>query len=233
MRTDGASIRGWVVLALLVVGGALGGCQGGCCDSTLPPDLPEDPQPCTRYCKVWVPPVYRDVPRLCQVRPPCTRCVPDTQVRPHFETVCVKPRECYTCATPNRVCETAAVQTRPGGWKWKADSCDCWSYCYEPPCHQWCNKVVTEEGIEYCVERPPEYRTEVTWQTEQCERTEYVPGEYKVVWEKELYRPGYHEWVAQPGCECCACPSPCPTRPILRRPCGCTPALGGDCHRTN
>ena len=114
-----ARTRGPLVLALLLAAGVLAGCQGsgGCCDSSLPPDLPEDPQACTRYCKVWVPPVYKDVPKLCQVRPPCTRCVPDTQERPHFNTVCTKPRECYTCVTPDKVCETAAVQTRPGGWR--------------------------------------------------------------------------------------------------------------------
>jgi hypothetical protein len=229
-------VRGAFVAAIALAAGAFAGCStpGGCCDSTLPPDLPADPEPCARYCRVWVPPVYRKVPKLCQVSPECYRCEPETVQRIRFREVCVKPCEQVACRTPDRRCEEAAVQVTPGGWRWKQDECGCWKYCYEPPCYQWCNKVVTEEGIDYCVERPPEYRTEAWWEDETCTRMRRIPPRYKIVYEEECYRPGYWQWVVQDSCTDCVCPAPCPTRPIRRQPCAPgTDVLTPDCPRCN
>ena len=65
----------------------------------------------------------------------------------------------YTVKGCGKECDQAVVQVKPGGYKWKRDG-DCWKYCYEEPCYEWCNKVVSEDGIEYCMEVPPEYRVE-------------------------------------------------------------------------
>jgi len=186
---------------------------------TLPPDLPPDPEPGTTYCKEWVEPVYRDVPRLAMVRPPCTTTVPETVCRLRFEDVCVKPSTCRPCRTPDKACEMAVVQTKPGGYVWKQDGAGCWKYCYEQPCYQWCDKRVTEEGIEYCVEDPPEYRT-VAYREETTEaRQVCVPGEYAVEWCREVYIPGHWVWKATKDCGPCDVTAPCPEMPRIERPC--------------
>jgi hypothetical protein len=152
-----------------------------------------------------------------------------------YEEICVKPRETCVNLTPGTSCEQAVVQTRPGGWRWREQEPGCWKYCYEPPCYTWCNKVVEEEGIAYCTESPPEYRTVVRHEPVTRYRTEYEPGRYEIVYQKEVYRPGHWEWRATQECSDCACPSPCPTRPFVQQPCQ-PPARGGvtaDCPRTN
>jgi hypothetical protein len=219
-----------ILLVLAVAAAAFVGCsssgspsQGSC--AVLPPDLPNDPEPCTTYCRVWVPPVYRDVPKLVQVKPPRMVTKEETVCRLRFQEVCVKPRETKLCRTPGTRCESSVVQVRPGGYKWKptgeVDSCgqECWSYCYEPPCYQWCDKVVTEDGIEYCAEIPPEYKT-VAYREPVVEcRQECAPGEYEVEWVKEVYRPGYWAWKPSKNCTDCDCPAPCPTMPRKEQPC--------------
>ena len=205
-----------LVLAVVVLAGCASSSRRST-QGTLPPDLPGDPEACTTYCRVWVPPVYRKVPRLVLVKQPCRVSEPETICRTRFQEICVKPRENKRCKTANWQCEQAVVQTRPGGYKWKKKpGVDCWEYCYEEPCYQWCSKTVTEEGIEYCTEVPPEYRT-VAW-TEPVEvcRERCIPGEYKVVWENEVYSPGHWEWKATKSCSC-DCPSPCPTIPYKKR----------------
>ena len=226
MSVADLTTRRFLVLGMLLALVVLAGCSSGPARlpgegyGALPPDLPDDPQPCTTYCKVWVPPVYRDVPRLRQVKPGCLEMSKEQIVHTRFGEVCTKPRELVECRTPDKRCEEAVVQVRPGGYKWKRDQNGCWKYCYENPCYQWCNKVVTDEGIEYCTERPPEYKT-VAW-TEPATvcRQDYVPGEYEVEYVKEVYRPGYWAWKPCRDCENCDCPAPCPTIPQRQRECG-------------
>jgi hypothetical protein len=221
MLTVRKSTRIAVVLGLIVALGALAGCASTVRSTfgTLPPDLPEEPEPCTTYCKVWVPPVYRDVPKLVTVRPPCTVSEPETICRTQLEEVCVKPRTNRICKSPAWKCEQAVVQTRPGGYKWKQDGAGCWKYCYEEPCYQWCSKRVTEGGIEYCVEDPPEYRVVAHTEEATVLRQRCLPGEYKTVWTKEVYVPGHWEWQPKKSCLDCDCPGPCPTIPRKKRPC--------------
>lgn len=208
-------------LALLCAAAALVGCQtaprqSGC----LPGDLPTDPDPCTKYCRVWVPPVYRDVPYVVEVCPARTVQVPEEGMETRYQEVCTKPRETYDVCTPDRRCDQVAVQTKPGGYVWKRDPCgDCWNYCYEPPTFQWCNKTVTEQGITYCTEIPPEYSVEVTHEPVTRCRTVYVPAQYETRWEKELFTPGRWEWQPSKLCADCDCPAPGPEIPFRALPC--------------
>ena len=206
-------------LAVVVVALAFVGCSTAPRHFTaIPSDLPADPETCTKYCKVWVPPVYRDVPRLVQKTP--GRCVevPETVCETRYREVCVRPRCQYEVETDGKRCEQAVVQTRPGGYKWKRDG-DCWRYCYEEPCFEWCNKVVTEEGIKYCMEVPPKYRVEVTHEPVTRYRTVYQEPEWCVEWDKEVYRPGRWEWQPTKECERCDCPAPCPPVQYKKSPC--------------
>ncbi len=228
-------------IASAVLGAALlglVGCQsaprGGVGCGVLPTDLPPDPLPCTTYCRVWVPPVYRNVPRLVMVSPPRTQVTPETVMRTRFRDVCVKPAEQRVCQTPDLRCDQAVVQVKPGGYVWKRvpgpGGADCWKYCYEPGCYQWCNKVVTERGIQYCTEIPPKYMTEAWSEPVTRCREEYVPGTYRVQWVKELYTPGYWAWKPSENCAECECPAPCPVIPCKKQPCE---AVGLSVPRTN
>jgi hypothetical protein len=185
---------------------------------------------------VWVPPVYRKVPRIV---PECAGCVevPEVVERVRFAEVCVKPTEVRRIKTPDTRCEVAAVQQTPGGWKWKRTEGDCWKYVYEPPCYAWCNKTVGEDGIEYCAETPAEWKTVAWTERSVCMRKEPTPTRYKTVWCDEVYEPGHYEWQASGICngcvECnrCPCPEmprnePCPPGPVRR-------ALTDGCDRCN
>lgn len=218
-----------LALVLFVVGG-LAGCavvspRGNCGmadgDGCLPPTLPADPEPCTKYCKVWVPPTYRPKPRVVQTKPGHTEWVDGCAMQTRYQEVCVKPRENrMMCKPGTRSCEDAVVQVTPGGYKWKDAGCGCYRYCYEPPVYQWCNKVVSEEGIQYCTERPPEYKMEVWHEPVQTCRQQYVPAEYDVCWEKEVFIPGHWAWQPVKECPSCDCPQEVPPSiPFRPQPC--------------
>jgi hypothetical protein len=218
-----------IALVVFVVGGLTGCAITGPCDSNvmtssggcLPPNLPADPEPCTKYCKVWVPPTYRPKPKVVMTRPGYTRQVQGCKMEARYQEICVKPRETRWICEPGQVsCEDAVVQVSPGGYKWKDAGCGCYRYCYEPPVYQWCNKVVTEEGIDYCTERPPEYEMKVWHEKVPTCRQEYVPAEYGVCWEKEVFIPGHWEWQAVKECPSCDCPQvPPPSIPFRPQPC--------------
>jgi hypothetical protein len=175
-----------------------------------------------------VPPEYRDVPKLVCRKPGHMVTKTENVSRTRFSDVCVKPAVARKCRTADKVCEKAAVQVTPGGYKWKPDPCnpDCWKYCYQPPSYTWCNKVVTDEGIEYCTEIPPEYKTVAYTENVPVCRDEYVPAEYCVKYVKELYRPGYWAWQPSKDCPKCDCPEAVCTT-IRRRPCSPVRMTGG------
>jgi hypothetical protein len=185
----------------------------------IPGDLPADPEPCASYCKVWVPPVTRQVPYLVQVHEPGVECVPETVREMRYREVCVDPGGSEWKSTPDLArCEKAVVQTKPGGWLWRQDG-DCWKWCYEPPCYTWCDKTVTEEGIAYCAERSPTYRVEATSVPVERMRTVYTPGQYEVRYRCEVYKPGHWEWQPHKDCGDCEAPAPCPDVRGPAQPC--------------
>jgi hypothetical protein len=228
-----------VLLAVVALAGcASGGSGGGMnCDPSCPPcglavagcgpeapplDLPSDPAPCLKYCRVWVPPVYRDVPRLTPV------CGGPRQVEKHvtetcFKTVC-KPGQKYGCTTPSCDCEEVAVQVCPGGYRWQQVEGGCWRYCETKPTFKWCKKQIHEDGIDYCVDEPPEYEV-VAVKTERriCD-TVYEPPTYKTTWCKELYTPGRWEWVLKNDCSPAPCGDSCckPLTYSISKTCTCT-----------
>lgn len=190
-------------LAVLAATSALflGGCTtnwstGPQCGKTLPQDLPDNPDPCATYCKEWVPPVYRDVPRLRETCPARTVQVPYVARRTRYETVQTKPREVACRSGCGQTCEESLVQVRPGGHRWVQTDDGCWKYEYCCPKYKWCNRIEHENGIEYCVERPPEYETVAYTECEQRTAPVRKPAEYEVVYEKELYKPGHWRWRA-------------------------------------
>lgn len=75
------------------------GTMTGPCSIKAPPtDLPQDPNPRLKYCRVWVPPVYRKVPKLVEVCG-CTKPV-DTEVTQTRFVTQATPGRCYGCTTP-------------------------------------------------------------------------------------------------------------------------------------
>jgi hypothetical protein len=225
----------WTAVVVGAIGAGLAGCATGRgAGECLPTDLPDNPQPCTKYCRVWVPPTYRKVPRLCPECPETVE-VPHVVDRVRFREVCVKPSEVKWCRTPDTRCEVAAVQTTTGGWKWKRDGQDCWKYVYEPPCYAWCTKNVGEESISYCTQTPAEYKT-VAWTERQVfTRVEQGQPRYRVQWVDEVYEPGRYEWVASGICNGCVECNRCPCPPLPKgEPCppGC-PVMTEGCDRCN
>jgi len=169
-------------------------CMNGHCG--LPTDLPKDPDPCLKYCRKWVPPIYREVPSL-EMQPGCMESVDRKIIKTCFVEREVKPRECKSLTHQPSPCEMTAVEVCPGGWKWQDVGCDCWKYCYTPPTYKWCNKIVQDDKICYCAETPPEYETvAIHCPSTTCD-VKYHPPEYKVVWNRECYRPGHYVWVPQ------------------------------------
>jgi len=219
-------------VALVLTMAAVMGCASrNAYVGTLPADLPANPEACTKYCKVWVEPVYRDKPVLCLKNPGCTKEVPETVCVTRYREVCERPACQYPVRMAGKQCDQAVVQVRPGGYKWKREG-DCWKYCYEEPCYQWCNKVVQEDGIEYCMEVPPEYRVEAYHEPVTRYRTVRTPAEYEVKYVKELYTPGRYEWQPSKLCDC-DCPGPCEKVPQRRSPCPNERALTPGCARSN
>lgn len=210
--------RSGLVLAGCLFVASLAGCQTAARERGLPPhfesrnmmgslplDLPEHPDPCVQYCKEWVPPTYRMVPTLVQKDCGDTQCVTETVFETTACEVLVKPRTGRKFEKCGTSCEEELVQVKPGGFRWVrgGDDCkECWQYCDAPPEYKWCSRKVEEDGIRYCVEDPPEYKTVVKTVPVQRTRTEYRPPRFEIEYVRELYQPGHHEWVprCQKGC---------------------------------
>ena len=198
-------------LALLALFGvaliSLGGCSsvvGGCCPDdirSLPQDLPATPDPTKKYCKVWVPPVYRNVPRLVKADCGCTTREEITVMEVSARDVCVKPAERRTGQTCGTDCDDSLVQIKTGGYRWEHDG-TCWQYKYRCPQYKWCKKNVREDGIDYCYETPAEYKTIVESTPVERQRVKYTPPKYEMKYKKEIFRPGHWEWRAHAASEC-------------------------------
>lgn len=218
------------------------GCGCGPCPVPCPPcgltatDMPKDPDPCAKYCRVWVPPVYRHVPRLEIARDGYMTSEQKTVMETRFVEREVKPARGYHVSSQPTSCTETAVELTPGGWRWQDAGCGCWKYCYTPPSYAWCSKTVKEEGISYCNEEPAEYETvAVTCPKKTC-ASRYVAPEYRSVWVKECVKPGHWQWVAKDdACGTCQPHRGEPrTFPVAERDCrpsggGCTPS----CARCN
>lgn len=198
--------------AVVLGGGLLAGCQSAPGPSfpgsfserpvigALPTDLPENPEPCLSYCREEVPATYRMVPKLVEVECARTVTIPETVYEMRAREVLVKPRTTKTYEACGETCQQELVQVKPGGFRWVHDkSCNCWQYCDAPPEYKWCDKTVDSDGIRYCAEQPPEYKTVVDTVPVTRERVEYVPPRYEVKYVRELYQPASTEWV--PKCE--------------------------------
>lgn len=191
------------LLCMLVIG--LGGCasQSAGIEQTrsLPTDLPPNPDPTKKYCKVWVPPTYRKVPKLVQCDGGYTTQEEVVVNRTTAHEVMVKPAEQRRNQTCGTDCEDSLVQVKPGGYRWEHDG-TCWQYKYRCPEYKWCKRKVQEEGIKYCYDIPAEYETVATTQQVKQMRDVYVPAKFKTIWVDEVWEPGRWEWRAHdaPGC---------------------------------
>ena len=200
------------------------------------PQLPANPDPSKKYCKVWVPPKTRMVPKLVKT---CEggmkeECI--TVMKTSMRDVMVEgPIERPVEPCRNQ-CTDTLVQCKPGGYRWECDG-ECWQYVYRAPEYKWCNKVVEENKVNFCYTHPPKYETVVETVPVQRKRQTYVPAQYEVKWVEEVYEPGRWEWRAGESCgepqdmrkwgakhvyetECGGCPKP-------------SPALDCSCPRTN
>ncbi|MDJ0521843.1 MAG: hypothetical protein QNJ90_07185 [Planctomycetota bacterium] len=189
---------------------ALAGCSGSRCEGegcgvdqvrALNPDLPANPSPDTKYCKVWVPPTYRKVPVMRQVSKGGVECENVTVMRTEAKEVMVAPPVRRTVTACDEQCEKTLVMVKPGGYRWEKDGDCCWQYRYRSPEYKWCEKTRKEEGIEFCYEHPPEYKTVVTSKPVQRARYNYVPPKYEVEWVKQEFTPGRWEWKAEKVCK--------------------------------
>ncbi len=200
-------VRGTLVAAFAVALVVIGGCcapkslNGPCCDMAgIPPDLPAAPDPCKKYCKVWVPATYKKVPKLVRCCNECTKQVPVRVKEMRAREVMVKPRQCVAKRTCGNDCEDTLIQVKPGGYRWEQAEAGCWQYCYRKPEYKWCKRQVKENEIAYCVETPPEYKTVVETRDVVRYRTEYVPPKYEIRYVNEVHTPGHWAWKEAPGC---------------------------------
>lgn len=188
----------------------------------LPTDLPRDPGQGMTYCRVWVPPVYRDVP---SIEPIPGHMVTETRsaMKTQFFERQVQPKREYWLEKKPTDADMTAVEVSPGGWKWSQVNGDCWQYCYTPPQHAYCAKKVKEDRITFCNEEPAQYETVARSCPTTVTEQKYVPGGYRVVWKRECYRPGHYVWQANDGgCAPCATDPGTPKTTLVP-----TRALGG------
>ncbi len=207
----------------------LGGCTSAGTNSGLAqalPDLPDNPDPTKRYCKVWVPPKTRMVPKLVQVCGGRMETENITVMKTTARDVMVEgPIERPVDPCRQR-CTDTLVQVKPGGYRWECDG-DCWQYRYRAPEYKWCSKTVEEKKVKYCYTHPPKYETVVeTTPVKRC-RQKYVPPQYETKWVEEVYEQGRWEWRATTKCDpapdcrewspkhvyeskCGGCPKPAP-----------------------
>src|SRR5688572_15769236 len=93
---QGALVRRGLAAALVLGGAALTACSGG----PGQPPFPQNPDPCSSYCLKWVPPTYREVPRVCMTKPPCSRDYEVCTANTCFREV-VTPGVCKTVTVPD------------------------------------------------------------------------------------------------------------------------------------
>lgn len=218
--------RGVVAFGALLSAAALAGCSSG--GGAARPAFPADPDPCAAYCLKWVPPVYRDVPRVCRTKPPEIRSYEVCTLETRFREVCT-PGTCRTVTVPDECQMYNIVQATPARQEWRQVECcdcagceveDCWKRVRVPPTYAVCPRCETKEGYSYCVETPPTYSVVTEQVPRKDVKCEYVPAEYDVKMDREVYVPGHWQWEKRfcPECEpeCpppagfCA-PSPTPT----------------------
>jgi len=196
-------LRGALLALLGIALVGLGGCASGqgrlTQTSGLPRDLPANPDPTKKYCKVWVEPTYRKVPKLVTATAASVVVEPVTYNRTTAYEVQVKPAEARRGTTCGTDCDDNLVMVKPGGYRWEHDG-TCWQYKYRCPEYKWCKKNVREEGIDYCYEIPAEYETVAATERVTKMRDRYVPATYKTVWVEEVFTPGHWEWRAQQAC---------------------------------
>ena len=230
----------WALLALLCVSMVgLAGCAArtGNVEQSVraPADLPANPDPTKKYCKVWVPPVYRKVPKVVQTAASYTTQEPVMINRTRAYEVQTKPAEVRRGQTCGTECDDNLVMVKPGGYRWEHDG-SCWQYKYRCPEYKWCKKKVREEGIDYCYEIPAEYETVAKTEQVCVMRDKYVPAKYKTIWVEEVWKPGRWEWRASDACGCTPDRRPWMGPTHMGRKCApppAAPALDCGCARTN
>ena len=228
--------RGVVVLGALLAAGVLAGCSSG--RSSQPP-FPVDPDPCAAYCLKWVPPVYRDVPRVCMTKPSCIQSYEVCTHETRFREVCT-PGTCRTVTVPDECHNYNIVQMTPAREEWRRVDCvdcagcdveNCWKRVRVPPQYSVCPRCETKEGYSYCVETPPTYSVVAETVPTRDVRCEYIPAEYDVVMDRECFVPGHWEWEkrvcpdAEPPCPPPALCAPPPTGGVPCSTCP-KPAVG-------
>ncbi len=193
------ALRHALAIAVAVIGFGAAGCSSGGSNDASRLQFPVGAGNCETYCRVWVPPTYRDVAKVVQCKPGrCERKVVCTQ-KVEFDEVC-KPG-CYEPKRSPCHCqkEEVLVQCSPGSDRWVPTTCgcscqDCFRHERIPPSYKLCDKTVTDKGVEYCAFREPEYDVVPrVKQVKECVDV-YKPAQFAVKWEKELFQCGRWEW---------------------------------------
>jgi hypothetical protein len=220
------------VAAAVVVAASLAGCCATCTpctEGTSCPPFPVDPDPCSTYCLKWVPPVYRDVPRVCQTKPPCIESYEVCTTETKFQEVCT-PGTCKNVTVPDTCRMYNVVQVTPAREEWVQVPCrdcagceveDCWRRVRVPPKYDVCPRCETDEGYSYCMTTPPEYSVVAVPCPRRDVRTEYQPAQYDIVYEKQCFTPGHWEWEKR---ACAECPPACPPGGFCAPPPTATPS---------
>jgi hypothetical protein len=211
-----------------VLWAVIGLSASACASSRTPmkPPFPTDPDPCASYCLVWVPPEYREVPRVV----PCEGKIVTEKVcrsRVELEETCT-PGHYEARRSPDVCRQWAIVEAEPARTEWRTVKCcdEKNGCCYKPveiPAqYKVCERRETEKGIEYCAFTPPEYDVKPVVKHDALSVPHYVPGEAKVVYDKQLFAEGHWEWKVK----YCGCQPPkkdCPKPPV----CAPQPPAGG------
>ena len=156
------ALRHALAIAIAVIGFGAAGCSSGRSTESSRIPFPVGVDDCSVYCRVWVPPTYRDVPKVVCCKPGRLEREVVCAKKVEFDEVC-RPgsyvKKCLPCRCHT---EEAYVPDCPGSHKWVPTTCgctceDCFRYERTPPTYKLCEKTVTDKGVEYCAYHEPEY----------------------------------------------------------------------------
>jgi hypothetical protein len=211
------------VLAVLLLGGCCASPCAPCAEPAVaaerpPADLPPGAKPDEVWCRVWVPPLTREVVENCQVCPATVKKVPiPATYGTRTELVCVQPAQIIEKKTPAVwTTRTRDVLVCPERECVEVVCCPSGSNdpCCDPGCKCYAKKVIPAvwrkeceavclEPSKCCIEFvPAQYKcVETTYvlKPAHCEEV-CVPAKWESRRRTAICRPGRWEWRLNPDC---------------------------------
>lgn len=215
-----------IALALCLALGACRSAAPGAAPATgaqpavaaAPADRPPEARPGEAWCRVWIPPVTKEVAETVCVRPACVKKVP---VPPTYGTrtklVCLAPAQIREVQTPavwtTRVRDVLACPERevvervacePGALAAGEVQCDCFVKRVIPPVYEQVEEAVCVEPSRCCIEyQPAQYQCveeRFILKPAHCQEV-LVPAQFETRMRTVICTPGRWEWRRNTDCE--------------------------------